>query len=256
VRTLLIICVGMVLSSLDAVTESGCRRDQKAAAMSPKLSREARDLLDMLRAPSPDPIAAGELARLARAGEAVIPSMAEIALKHGNALARAFIVAAMADTGPAAKLAVPFLRQALKDHEPVVRGNAAAALAHIGTDAKEATGELRSLLDDKVTHVRFYAAYALIKLDAAQHGRAFPVILDSIKNKNEPHELREQFILVLATLGTLAKEAMPILETITEDREERKSTRSAASEALSIIRRSVRKRVESKKGDIRDIPEY
>jgi len=88
------------------------------------------------------------------------------------------------DIGPEAKVAVPALIEALKDHDPAVRRNAAWALGDIGPEAKAAIPTLIELLKDHDQRVHRDAAAALGMI-GPEAKVAIPALIELLKDHDQ-----------------------------------------------------------------------
>lgn len=99
---------------------------------------------------------------LAEQGASIVPRMCE-ALEDDQACFWACIV--LAEIGPAAKDAVPHLKEVLGHDKPEARLQAVAALGEIGAASKPLTADIVALLEnDPEVGVRYTAAFALGKI--------------------------------------------------------------------------------------------
>ena len=110
------------------------------------------------------------------------------ALKDPDTIARSIAAQSLKLLGAEAAPAVPELIEALND--PPIRWNAVAALGNAGSNGKSALPALNRLLDPGSNRDRLNIAAAIYKLDPTQSS-AFAIIIDSLKQKNDPKFRRD-----------------------------------------------------------------
>jgi hypothetical protein len=151
----------------------------------------------------------------------------------------------LTDCGPRA---VPVLRQALRDSNAHVRHRAICGL--LKHDASEARTEIVTVLLRDTKHkdpeIRSWAASYLGRLHPAPPGVVKTLIgmLDdggewffpSCSKEQRPQKVRDWAISALAALRGEAREAVPRLRSVAEDKREDAETRKAAAEALDKIK--------------------
>ena len=135
------------------------------------------------------------------------------ALKHPDTIARSIAAQSLKLLGAEAAPAVPDLIEALND--PRIRWNVVAALGNTGSDGKSTLPALNRLLDAGSNRDRLNIAAAIYKLDPTQSA-AFAIIIDALKQKNDP-KLRRDAAWTLRAMGPVARDAVPdLVETLTD----------------------------------------
>src|SRR3954469_24281325 len=81
------------------------------------------------------------------------------------------------------RMKVRKLRDELKDEKSAQNWTAAQDLGTLGPDAKEAIPALREALKAKSVETRGHAAAALLLIDPAEAGRAWPVLREVFKDR-------------------------------------------------------------------------
>jgi HEAT repeat protein len=143
----------------------------------------------------------------------------------GNSLA-----ARLVEMGPAAKIELPFLTQALKKNDEDTRANAAQLLGQMGPAAAPAIPALADRLDDPVTNVKEKASDALSKLGPSVV-QVLPDLIDSLRD--EDAFIRTSIAIALGNIGPGAAKAVPALAKALKDRDLR--VRADAAYALAKI---------------------
>src|SRR2546422_188730 len=115
--------------------------------------------------------------------------------------------------GSEAASAVPDLIEALND--PRIQWNAVAALGNAGSDGKSALPALNRLLDTGSNRDRLNIAAAIYKIDPTQSA-AFAIIIDALKQKNDP-KLRRDAAWTLRAMGPVARDAVSDLVEAVKD---------------------------------------
>jgi hypothetical protein len=154
-------------------------------------------------------------------------------LKDKDPLVRLRAARELAALGPAAKLAIPALKEAAEnDEDEVVRIAARRALqAAVDTQSKETLTTLLQQLQDKDPLVRLQAATKLGKLGASAKS-ALPALKQALTDSDEDVRLVARRS-VEAIEQALAQEIKPILEQIQKDlKSKRVEDRLAAVESL------------------------
>ena len=241
----------------DVLTEA--RRGELAADFVPLLAAEDPDVnrsggaalirlgpaaVATMRKCLADPALKGRaLEVLAGIGSQALPALDDLtaALDDADPAIREEAAAAIASIGAEAAPAVPKLHDALKagvaDGGPVgVAYTAAYALGKIGPAAKPAAETLRSLAAAKDEILATVAVWATLKIspdDTSLLGVAIPALRKAVR---APQDLvRLEAAVALGDLGPAAKEAIPILELVSEE-DSVKAVRAAAAAALEKIK--------------------
>jgi HEAT repeat protein/tetratricopeptide (TPR) repeat protein len=178
----------------------------------------------------------------------VIPTVTEL-LKDADRGTRWQAALLLGKIGPRSRAAVPLLTQTLSDDYDAARSSAAYALGEIGPDSKVAVPALLKLLKDPDANVRESAATALAKVEPGsarvvvaalsedlKHekpefwGRAaralgnfaseakptVPLLADKLKTEN--YFWRHEVVRTLEKIGPGAREAVPALRSVLNDR--------------------------------------
>lgn len=127
-------------------------------------------------------------------------------LTHWNAWTRVEAARALASLGPAASLALPELREALReDSEPKIRGLAADALGAMGAAAQPALTDLRAAQSDEHERVRKKAALAIANIEQSAEVPIPPPAPEP--QPIEPVAEIAQDVMALSTSGRAANKA-------------------------------------------------
>lgn len=251
-----------VRAELEAVLKDGkSARAREAAAMAlGACYTAAADALPALKDALKDPefvvrfAAARAIVQIGRsenpASAAAVPVLVE-GLQHTNEKVLSEASVALLQVGPAAKDAVPALKNLLDDKAPPVRfeaalalvgidktqaagavpalteglksadaraGRAAKALGELGPVAKAAVPELVKRFDAKNLHVRLYSAGAAARIDPALAPKAVEVLVAILKDKKtQSSMLRSYGLVALRNIGPAAAPALPTLKTMLTD---------------------------------------
>ena len=135
------------------------------------------------------------------------------ALKDPDTIARSIAALSLKLLGSEAASAVPDLIEALND--PRIQWNAVAALGNAGSDGKSALPALNRLLDTGSNRDRLNIAAAIYKIDPTQSA-AFAIIIDALKQKNDP-KLRRDAAWTLRAMGPVARDAVSDLVEAVKD---------------------------------------
>jgi HEAT repeat protein len=126
---------------------------------------------------------------------------------------------------------VPRLIGELSD--PQLRTGALLALAQIGPAAKDAVPDVVRILDDKnATLERPMAARTLGRIGAG-HPLTVPALCRALTAADKDFDVQVMAIEALAGLGPLAKDALPVLDKLTDD--DNPVLAEGAEEAMAII---------------------
>lgn len=131
--------------------------------------------------------------------------------------------------------AVPLLRAALRErsgnYAPML---SAQSLGQYGTKAKDALPELRQVLQDPDPQVRVDAAGACWKIEPKSE-EVVPVFLAALKDESEGSAARQRAIYYIASVGSDAKAAFPVLLAIWKSDSTPQYNRELAAKALKAI---------------------
>jgi HEAT repeat protein len=119
-----------------------------------------------------------------------------------------------------AKPAIPALIAMLQDVEHGGRAAAAGVLAGFGADAREAVPALKEALKGD-ENLLCMTTLALAKIAPEEVKPAVAIILDRLKKQKAAGNRSDRLVRTLAAVGPLAKEAVPLLESMLEDRKAR-----------------------------------
>jgi HEAT repeat protein len=161
-------------------------------------------------------------------GRSAVPTLIRL-LGDQDDYVRVQSAQALAHLGPEAEVAVPALMTTLSDPQPGVRSSAAQALGTIGPAAREAAPLLMQILKGPMPYERQAAAFALGRIGDARAVGPLQGLLTEADWSGRWIAAR-----ALGDLGPSAKEAIPALEMLLSDREER--VRLIAAEALKKIK--------------------
>jgi HEAT repeat protein len=153
------------------------------------------------------------------------------ALSDKNAETRGEILLAIGALGPEAKSAVAAVGKALKDPEEDVRYAACYALGKIGPAAISVKEELVKNLDSSDRHLAMVSAWALAKIQPGCENvspKSLPIFIKALEDENAV--VRIEAVESIACLGRLAKDAVPALKKLLNDKDE--SVRQRAAEVL------------------------
>lgn len=114
---------------------------------------------------------------------------------------------------------LPNLITLLDDANPTVRYWGAIGCLILGDDAKDAKGNLIELLNDHSADVRIASAEALYKL--GETSLAMSVLIEALRDHKNERVRLHAMNSITSIGGELAKSAIPIIEKIIENREER-----------------------------------
>jgi RNA polymerase sigma factor (sigma-70 family) len=180
-----------------------------------------------------------------------------LVLRDDDVLTREEAIAVLAQLGPRARPAIPFLQDVLKDDHPLLRIKAADALWKIARDLRSAAPVLRAAMDDPNAAVRGEAVTRVPtagplarELAPALVGRlsdpgrplrqsvvwklqyigspAVPALAEALSHPDV--EVRQQAIVILTAIGPAGRDAAPALTRRLEDDDRR--VRMAAAQAL------------------------
>ncbi len=146
--------------------------------------------------------------------KAATPGLVD-ALTHESNDVRASAIDVLRKMGvAAAAIALPELREKLKDERPIVRWSAAGALAVLGPEARSAVPTLGEMLSDGDEYVRASAAFALGQIGPDAKA-AVPHLIEALKYKYvyyNPGYVRTGYlpetVLALAKIGRAAVPAL------------------------------------------------
>lgn len=152
-----------------------------------------------------------------RTGNASLPHLQK-ALKAKSPLVRLGAVSALAVMKADAVTAVPDLIACLKDECPQVRAEAAYALSKMGPLASEGVHALTDALGDTNPRVRVNAAGALGSIGCQHAIDAIPLLIKGLKDEVE--SVRWSHVRALGKMRSAAKDAVPSLIELLNDKEE------------------------------------
>jgi HEAT repeat protein len=223
------------LERFEAARSLGFHRPASKAAL-PALTAALKDADANVRRE-----AAVTLGYLGPEGKAAIPVLLQVLKEEPDAGHFHYSDAAVAlgVIGPGAKAAVPALVRLLREEKfDHIRDAVAYGLGRIGPEARAAVPALRKALHDSEWKVRVTAAIALwrVQRDAKT---SLPVLIAALKADKATSEMRE-ILRIVGEMGPLAKEAVPLLTTLTRSPELGESWH--ARQALKQIDPSARKR--------------
>jgi HEAT repeat protein len=182
------------------------------------------------------------------------------ALGDKDATVRASATAAVAELGPMfqgkpewAKVVAPAATKALDDPDGPVVLSAIRILGHCGESGQMAVEPLKKQLTSDDPTRRLAAASALHKLDPMAAGAAVPVLIDFIKDRKIPSEVRKQAIDLLGTIGEPAREAAEPLLKIATGKSDRGVRIAAAGAAVRVDPEAAPKAAEALVALIKDI---
>jgi HEAT repeat protein len=167
--------------------------------------------------------------RLAKMGKVAVPVLKE-AIKEKDGNLRSIVAHALGQIGPDAKDAIPEIVQALNEqNEPYAISALALALGKIGPNAVPA---LRELLKGNNVTIQGEAAGAL-KLMGADAKDAVPELIDVVKKRKDATDIAGlQAIDALGKIGPNAKDAVPELTEALKDKTAHSPFRLRAAMAL------------------------
>ena len=163
----------------------------------------------------------GERANLLRAIGSFGPEAASATeslvalLSDPDAGVRGAAANALARIGPGAAKSVSELRKLLSDSSARVRCQATLALRSIGAKSAAAVPELTRALSDPVPYVRAGAADALSAIGSESRS-AVPALMERLKTDPGPNYVFDSAIYALGNIGPDAKEAISVLEEISQ----------------------------------------
>lgn len=150
------------------------------------------------------------------------------ALRKADELKVWWVLEALGKLGPAARVALPELTEALKGSaDPNNRARAAGVIGGLGLAAESAIPLLAEAMQAKEEIVSRYAAGALAKMGA----KGVAALLAAMKNPEE--NVRKQAEAAVKGLGPDAQTAVPVLREALKDGDE--AVRAAAAAALKNI---------------------
>lgn len=220
------------MAAIDALGEMG--EEGKEAA--PQLARLLRD--PNLR------VRERVRAALASIGPAAVEPLSNALGEEEKIEVRMDAIQLIAVFGPAAKKAVPALRNALKDGDPRIRAAAANALGKMELDGADAVPDLLTALKDKKLAVQSEAVTALMLLTSAGVPDLLPKVREADRKgrwvapvsmaqmaakpandlaglvkalRDKDPQVRTKAALVLVALGPKAEPALPLLTRALED---------------------------------------
>jgi HEAT repeat protein len=120
-------------------------------------------------------------------------------------------------------------------HNPVDQNRAVSILRRVGPAAKPAAPTLLAAMNDSTGELRVYMALTLIELDRAQDAKALPIFLNALK---APVPARQwEVVRALAEIGPLAKDALPDLRKLLQEKKSTPEQRLAVATTLTRIDR-------------------
>ena len=154
-------------------------------------------------------------------------------VRDANGGRRQLLARTLIKFGPKAADAVPLLVQDLNSETVGRIATAAQVLGHLGDRARVALPRLNELLDDEDVRLRVRAAGAVWKLEH-QTNAVWSVLLAALQDESTYRVgARRMAAEVLGEMGPIARDAVPLLETLLGG--QRSSERQAAAEALKKI---------------------
>jgi HEAT repeat protein/poly(3-hydroxybutyrate) depolymerase len=159
--------------------------------------------------------AAEALGKLGPAAREAVPALRQ-ALADSDGAVRVAAALALWRVGGQAEAVVPTLLAALNDPRKEVRQAVLEALWYVGPHAAAVAPALRDLLASPDRRLRIYAAYALWKVDPATD-RALPVLARELKDRDE--ETREDLVGLLSLMGPAAREVTPAVLDLLKDKD-------------------------------------
>lgn len=196
--------------------------DPASAAVAAVLVKAAADKDEYTRA-----AAAAALGKLDPLPPDALQALLKLAQTDSLHVVRAAAVRALAEAGPRAKPARAELESLSNNASPGVRLWAKVAIAAVDGDVQSAAGAVRAALADPDLMMRIAAAECLLLLGPTPAD--LPPLMALLK---EP-VAREAAVRAIGRLGAAAKEAVPPLAELLDDRDSR--VRIAAAEALGQI---------------------
>lgn len=196
----------------------------EAAAAIPLLQRLASD---------PNPLIRNCVAfALGSMGPAALESRAQLLelLQDKDSPTRICAATALGKLGPKAWSVAPALAKCLKDKNLELRKAALDALQEFGPDARLAAPQLIELLSDK--EFQQASRNLLVKIGK----RGVPPLIDALDKGND-YKIRLSAIQILKEIGPEAKEAVPMLTTLSKS-DKLAGIRTEAVAALRTIQRS------------------
>lgn len=207
----------------------------KAAEILAKLGPDANEsgsaLVAALRDPDPhvQAVCASALAKVGVPADIAVPLLGEL-LKSGDAVV---VARALSQYKAAASPALPALVELLQDESRSVeaRWNAARTIGKIGPEAVSAVPALMKFLKDKDGTLREHCAEAIGDIGPGVGPEAItaliPVLSDPVTR------VRRDAVRSLGYIGPAAREAVPEIKKLVEDKEE--MVREAARAALKKV---------------------
>jgi len=190
-------------------------------------------VIEALKVPEVRARAAAVLRRIGPAAKDAVPGLID-ALADENAETRSEVLFALGAIGPDAAAATPAIAKALDDEETDVAYAACYALGQIGPGAMDAKPALVEKLSAEDEFLTMATAWALARIDPKCEETAPKSVPVLIKALAEPDAItRIQACESLCCLGPLAKEAVPALKELSDDKDP--AVREAAAEALKAI---------------------
>src|SRR5690606_13963931 len=110
-----------------------------------------------------------------------------------------------------AKELVPALSSLLDDKSAKLRSSAAALVSRLGGEASALTPKIAALLEDSETAQAAIQAFTTL---GAHAKAAVPALIEKLRTTSSD-EVRGHIVQALAGIGTAAKDAIPVLESIT-----------------------------------------
>jgi beta-lactamase regulating signal transducer with metallopeptidase domain/HEAT repeat protein len=188
------------------------RRNESRALPSPS-PEQIQEYIAQLKSPADEFKRLHAMNALRNAGVAArdaVPWLSDL-LKDSNYRYRYSAASALGAIGEQAKEGVPALIAALEDTDGGLRINALAALGGIGKGASAAIPVMVGLLNSTDGWERFYAAYGLWRMDPARLPVVLPLFLDMAQAKPPTSPNQWMLAKTFGEIGPPAKPAIPAI---------------------------------------------
>jgi len=148
----------------------------------------------------------------------------------GNRSFRSEIVEAVGKIGPEASIAVPKLRDLLRDPDQTVRIEAAGALFKVEGHSEEAERALTALLSDDNVATRELAVYEIVEIGPGLNG-LIPTLVRLLGDPDE--DIRRGAIMALGRMGPVAADSQVLLSIPANTRPEIRELAKVSSAAVN-----------------------